>query len=96
VSLPVLQRSRAGQQPAGKYGGVYALSKRRAEVAKKEAPAKPDHHVEFAPVPAAKLWTPANLFLAALMALGLAGIVASAIPASRAASVHPMVALRAE
>jgi putative ABC transport system permease protein len=35
-------------------------------------------------------------FLAALTALGLAGIVASAIPACRAASVHPMVALRAE
>ena len=35
-------------------------------------------------------------FLAALIALGLAGAVASAIPARRAASVEPMVALRAE
>jgi putative ABC transport system permease protein len=35
-------------------------------------------------------------FLAALLALGLAGTVASAIPACRAASVHPMVALRGE
>ena len=34
--------------------------------------------------------------VAALMALGLAGVVASAIPARRAASVHPMVALRGE
>jgi putative ABC transport system permease protein len=35
-------------------------------------------------------------FFAALMALGLAGVVASAIPARRAASVQPMVALRGE
>jgi putative ABC transport system permease protein len=35
-------------------------------------------------------------FFAALMALGLAGGVASAIPARRAASVQPMVALRGE
>lgn len=35
-------------------------------------------------------------FFAALMALGLAGVVASAIPARRAASVEPMVALRGE
>jgi putative ABC transport system permease protein len=35
-------------------------------------------------------------FIAALMALGLAGVVASAIPARRAASVHPMLALRGE
>jgi formate dehydrogenase iron-sulfur subunit len=51
-------------------GGVYALGKRKAEVAKKEAPAKVDHHVEFAPVPQQKLWTPANLLLAAVMAFG--------------------------
>lgn len=35
-------------------------------------------------------------FCAALMALAVAGGVASAIPARRAASVHPMVALRGE
>jgi predicted permease len=35
-------------------------------------------------------------FLVALMALGLAGLVASAIPARRAASVDPTVALRTE
>jgi formate dehydrogenase iron-sulfur subunit len=47
-------------------GGVYAIGKRKAEVKKAEA----KHHVEFAPVPSAKLWTPANLLLAALMAFG--------------------------
>ncbi|WP_242393481.1 4Fe-4S dicluster domain-containing protein [Anaeromyxobacter oryzisoli] len=46
-------------------GGVYALSKRKAEVAKEE-----EHHPEFAPVPAKKVWTPANVVLAALMAFG--------------------------
>jgi ABC-type antimicrobial peptide transport system permease subunit len=35
-------------------------------------------------------------FVAALIALGLAGVVASAIPARRAAKVEPMVALRGE
>jgi formate dehydrogenase iron-sulfur subunit len=49
-------------------GGIYALSKRKAEVAAKEEP-KHQAHVEFAPVEK-KLWTPANLLLAALMAFG--------------------------
>jgi formate dehydrogenase iron-sulfur subunit len=50
-------------------GGIYALQKRKAEVAKQEAPAKHDHHVSFAPIqkPFATKW---NLFLAALMAWG--------------------------
>ncbi|HTN53942.1 MAG TPA: 4Fe-4S dicluster domain-containing protein [Anaeromyxobacter sp.] len=52
-------------------GGVYALGKRRAEVAK----AEPAPHVEFAPVPG-KLWTPANLALAALMAFGAISFLA--------------------
>jgi formate dehydrogenase iron-sulfur subunit len=62
-------------------GAAYAVSKRRAAVAKEEAEAKAaraaakapkhdDHHVEFAPLQR-KLWTPANLFLAALMGFGL-------------------------
>ncbi|HET9555465.1 MAG TPA: 4Fe-4S dicluster domain-containing protein [Anaeromyxobacteraceae bacterium] len=55
-------------------GGVYALQKRKEEVAKQEAPA-PEHHHAFAPVPA-KLWTPANLALAAVMALGAVSFVA--------------------
>jgi formate dehydrogenase iron-sulfur subunit len=50
-------------------GGVYALQKRKAEVKAKEAP-KQEHHHEFAPVPQQKLWTPANLALAAVMAFG--------------------------
>jgi formate dehydrogenase iron-sulfur subunit len=50
-------------------GGVYALSKRRAEVEKHE-------HPSFAPVPSGKLWTPANLLLAALMAFGGLSFVA--------------------
>ena len=49
-------------------GGVYALGKRKDEVKKKEA-AEHEHHVEFAPVEK-KLWTPANLLLAALVAFG--------------------------
>jgi formate dehydrogenase iron-sulfur subunit len=50
-------------------GGIYALQKRKEDVAKQEAPAKHDHHVSFAPVekPIATRW---NLFLAALMAWG--------------------------
>jgi formate dehydrogenase iron-sulfur subunit len=50
-------------------GGIYALQKRKAEVAKQEAPAKHDPHVAFAPLkkPFATRW---NLFLAALMAWG--------------------------
>jgi len=54
-------------------GAVYALGQRRAEVATAEAApaakAAAEHHVEFAPVPS-KLWTPANLLLAAVMAFG--------------------------
>jgi formate dehydrogenase iron-sulfur subunit len=70
-------------------GGAYALHKRRQEVDKVEpkptkpakaaaSPAREDahhHHVEFAPVKA-KLWTPANVFLAALMAFGGASFIA--------------------
>jgi formate dehydrogenase iron-sulfur subunit len=54
-------------------GAVYALGQRRAAVAQAEAAtaakAAAEHHVEFAPVPS-KLWTPANLLLAAVMAFG--------------------------
>ena len=54
-------------------GAVYALGQRRAAVAQAEAApaakAAVEHHVEFAPVPS-KLWTPANLLLAAVMAFG--------------------------
>jgi ABC-type antimicrobial peptide transport system permease subunit len=42
-----------------------------------------------------KPWDPVMLALAALM-LGLAALLASAIPARRAAGVEPMVALRNE
>ncbi|HEX8908578.1 MAG TPA: 4Fe-4S dicluster domain-containing protein [Anaeromyxobacteraceae bacterium] len=49
-------------------GGAYAVSKRKLEVAKAEGAAH-DHHPEFAPLQK-KLWTPANLALAALMAFG--------------------------
>ncbi len=42
-----------------------------------------------------KPWDPIMLTLAALM-LGLAALLASAIPARRAAGVEPMVALRTE
>jgi ABC-type lipoprotein release transport system permease subunit len=35
-------------------------------------------------------------FFAALLSLSIAGVVASVIPAKRAASVDPVVALRAE
>ncbi len=66
-------------------GGAYALHKRRQEVAREEPrhratagaarAAAHDHHHEFEPV-RAKLWTPANLLLAALMAFGGASLVA--------------------
>ncbi|ABS27239.1 4Fe-4S dicluster domain-containing protein [Anaeromyxobacter sp. Fw109-5] len=70
-------------------GGAYALHKRRQEVQKVEpTPMKHakgagkahrdeghDHHLEFAPVKS-KLWTPANVFLAALMAFGGASFIA--------------------
>ncbi|WP_242343301.1 4Fe-4S dicluster domain-containing protein [Anaeromyxobacter terrae] len=64
-------------------GGAYALHKRREEVAKVEPrsikkaarPDAHDHHVEFAPV-TSKLWTPANILLAALMAFGGVSFVA--------------------
>ncbi|WP_242339330.1 MULTISPECIES: 4Fe-4S dicluster domain-containing protein [unclassified Anaeromyxobacter] len=66
-------------------GGAYALHKRREEVARMEPrqlkaahAAKPDAHeahVEFAPVKS-KLWTPANILLAALMAFGGGSFVA--------------------
>jgi formate dehydrogenase iron-sulfur subunit len=49
-------------------GGAYAVSKRKVEVEKAEGKAH-DHHPEFAPLQK-KLWTPANLALAALMAFG--------------------------
>jgi formate dehydrogenase iron-sulfur subunit len=69
-------------------GGVYALQKRKEEVRRAEATAgasgdgsasaggaaAEDHH-EFAPVPG-KLWTPANLALLAMMALGWVSFVA--------------------
>ncbi len=56
-------------------GGVYALQKRKAEVKRAEAPAPVEHHHEFAPIPH-PLWTPANLALAALMALGGVSFIA--------------------
>jgi len=62
-------------------GGVYALQKRKEEVRRAEAAAgaggqaPAEHHHEFAPVEA-KLWTPANLALAAVMALGAVSFVA--------------------
>jgi len=61
-------------------GGAYALSKRKAEVAKAEpklskpAP-KHEPHPSFAPLEK-KLWTPANVLLAALMAFGGASFLA--------------------
>jgi formate dehydrogenase iron-sulfur subunit len=54
-------------------GGVYALGKRKAAVAEHEAAAHA--HPEFAPLER-KLWTPANLALAALMAFGALSFVA--------------------
>jgi formate dehydrogenase iron-sulfur subunit len=58
-------------------GAVYALGQRRAAVAQAEAApaAHADHHVEFAPMPS-KLWTPANLLLAAVMAFGWVSFMA--------------------
>jgi len=53
-------------------GGAYALGQRKAEVKKAEAE---HHHPEFAPLQK-KLWTPANLALAALMAFGALSFVA--------------------
>jgi formate dehydrogenase iron-sulfur subunit len=51
-------------------GGAYAISKRKLEVEKAEAKVEThEHHVEFAPLQK-KLWTPANIVLAALMAFG--------------------------
>jgi ABC-type lipoprotein release transport system permease subunit len=40
--------------------------------------------------------TDARVFIAALATLTLSGLVASALPARRAASVNPVVALRRE
>jgi putative ABC transport system permease protein len=40
--------------------------------------------------------TDIRVFIAAIITLGLAGLVASAIPARRAAGVDPLVALRQE
>jgi formate dehydrogenase iron-sulfur subunit len=57
-------------------GGVYALSKRSAEVKKKEAPAKHDHHVEFAAVQPKSFWTLGNKLLAAVMAFGAISFLA--------------------
>ena len=69
-------------------GGTYALSRRKAEVARKEtpirkevppplAPAKPaeEHHLVFAPMQM-KFWTPTNIVLAALMAFAGISFVA--------------------
>jgi formate dehydrogenase iron-sulfur subunit len=56
-------------------GATYAVHQRRAEVAKREAPAKHDHHVEFAPVEK-PLWTTANKMLAAIMAFGAVSFIA--------------------
>ncbi|HTP49657.1 MAG TPA: 4Fe-4S dicluster domain-containing protein [Anaeromyxobacteraceae bacterium] len=70
-------------------GGTYALSRRRAEVARKEPPIRKEvppppakaeeHHVEFERLPT-KLWTPTNVFLAALAAFaGLSFVVRFAL-----------------
>ncbi len=66
-------------------GGAYALQKRKAEVAKEAALAAPaaanaanaheQHHPRFEPLQE-KLWTPANLALAALMAFGALSFLA--------------------
>ncbi len=56
-------------------GGVYALQKRKEEVRRAEAPVAEEHHHSFAPVEK-PLWTPANLALAAVMALGAISFVA--------------------
>jgi formate dehydrogenase iron-sulfur subunit len=54
-------------------GASYALGKRKEAVARSEA--EEAHHVDFAPI-AKKLWTPANVLLAALMAFGAVSFVA--------------------
>jgi formate dehydrogenase iron-sulfur subunit len=54
-------------------GGAYALSKRKAEVTRSEA--KHDHHPAFGRLHE-RLWTPANVLLAALMAFGVVSFLA--------------------
>jgi len=54
-------------------GGAYALTRRKAAVAKAEG--EDSHHVEFAPI-RRPLWTPANVLLAALMAFGAISFLA--------------------
>jgi formate dehydrogenase iron-sulfur subunit len=54
-------------------GASFALGRRKEAVAAAEAAEA--HHVEFAPI-ARKLWTPANLALAALMAFGAISFLA--------------------
>ena len=54
-------------------GGAYALGRRKEAVAQAEG--AHDHHPHFAPI-ARKLWTPANLLLAALMLWGAISFVA--------------------
>jgi len=63
VALSAVPPAVAGVGAA--LGALYAWGKRKAAVARAEA----EHHVEFAPVQG-RFWTPANVFLAALMALG--------------------------
>jgi formate dehydrogenase iron-sulfur subunit len=54
-------------------GGVYALSRRTSEVAKKE---EKHHHPVFEPVAKGAFWTPANLALAAIMVFGALSFLA--------------------
>jgi formate dehydrogenase iron-sulfur subunit len=54
-------------------GATYALGQRKEAVARAESAV--EHHHEFAPLER-KLWTPANLLLAALMAFGAVSFVA--------------------